>query len=215
MRAALTRLCLHRINESHANLPGGWTHPCVPAFASVSQRNPLGQVMWVSNPLEGYRIPSLSTARPWRRLPPGAEGPVKTRSRSDGEPTPRCSGPWLSSTHRHGGCTPRGLQPPPPPQRNAIQMYAAACSRTCSVTAKTPQGRAKEGSTQIKTLPATVCLWGSGSFHYCSEIHSNPTKPPSANDMASQRTHSFIWGTLMKRQAAVSPMNCYSTGAAA
>lgn len=75
--------------------------------------------------------------------------------------------------------------------------------------AKTPGGRAKQGSTEIKTLTATLvslCLWGSGSFHYSREIHSNPAEALSANDMASQRTQSFIWGTIIKAE---SPKNRY------
>lgn len=124
------------------------------------------------------------------------------------------SHPRIATEAAHPGACSR--QPPPPPQRNPDVHGGMLTHVFCD--AKTPRGRANEGSTEIKTLPATlvsVCLWGSGSLHYCREIHSNPTKPLSANDMASLRTHSFIWGTLMKRQAAGSPKSCYSTGAAA
>lgn len=52
---------------------------------------------------------------------------------------------------------------------------------------------ANEGSMQIKIFPASllsVCLRGSGYFHYCRKIHSNP-QTLSANDMQSQRTLGF------------------------
>lgn len=67
---------------------------------SVGQHNPLRQVMWVSNPLEGYRIPS-SAVHSLSALSKTLTGPraraCQARRQSDGEPPPWCTGPWLST----------------------------------------------------------------------------------------------------------------------
>uniref|UniRef100_A0AAV2L440 Uncharacterized protein n=1 Tax=Knipowitschia caucasica TaxID=637954 RepID=A0AAV2L440_KNICA len=75
---------------------------------SVGQANPIGQVMWVSNPLEGYRIPSSAVHR-WSTLSKHLDGPQSqglsgARRQSDGEPPPRCTGPWLLPTHHRWVC---------------------------------------------------------------------------------------------------------------
>lgn len=91
----------------------------------VGQRNPLRQVMWVSNPLEGYRIP-VSAVRCLSALSKTLTGPrakaCQATRQSDGEPTPWCAGPWPSPTHCHWGCTLGGptitaTQPRCTPQR--------------------------------------------------------------------------------------------------
>lgn len=47
---------------------------CMRCSGSVGQRNPLRQVMWVSNPLEGYRIPA-SAAHSLSALSKTSPGP--------------------------------------------------------------------------------------------------------------------------------------------
>lgn len=89
-----------------------WAHACM-QYVSVGQKNPLGQVMWVSNPLEGYRIPS-SAVHSLSALSKTLTGPraraCQARRQSDGEPPPWCTGPWLSPTHCHWGRTLGGLR---------------------------------------------------------------------------------------------------------
>lgn len=105
----------------------------------------------------------------------------------------RGSHPHIATEAAHRG-------PPPPPQHNP-DVHGGVLMHVVH-DAETPQGRANEGSTEIKTLPATlvsVCLKGSVSFHYCREIHSNPTKPLSANDKPSPRTHGLYLGDVNEK----------------
>lgn len=66
---------------------------------SAHQQNSLRQVMWVSNPLKGYRIPS-SAVHSLSVLSKTLTGPraraCQARRQSDGEPPPWCTRPWLS-----------------------------------------------------------------------------------------------------------------------
>lgn len=99
---------------------------------SVSQKNPLRQVMWVSNPLEGYWIPS-SAVHSLSALSKTLTGPraraCQARRQSDGEPTPWCAGPWLSPTHCHWGCTLRGLRSL---QHNPdVHYWVCGCVQVC------------------------------------------------------------------------------------
>ncbi|KAK7881798.1 hypothetical protein WMY93_030207 [Mugilogobius chulae] len=81
--------------------------------------------MWVSNPLEGYRIPSSAAVHCWSALSKNLDGPQSqglsgARRQSDGEPPPRCTGPWLSPTHHRWVCRSPGG---PTGDHNTIQMY--------------------------------------------------------------------------------------------
>lgn len=90
-------------------------------------------------------------------------------------------------------------------RRNATQSRCRRRHAHARVPLRqTPQGRGNRGSTEIKTLPATlvsVCLWGCGSFHYCRAIHSNPAKALSANDMTSLRTRGLCLGGAVNEKA--------------
>lgn len=92
--------------------PHGHNYMSTGQHGPVGQRNPLRQVMWVSNPLEGYRIP-VSAVRCLSALSKTLTGPrakaCQATRQSDGGPTPWCAGPWPSPTHCHWGCTLRGL----------------------------------------------------------------------------------------------------------
>ena len=167
---------------------------------SVGQHNPLRQVMWVSNPLEGYRIPSSavhSLSAPGQTLTGPRARACQARSQSDGEPPPWCMGPWLSPTH-----LPLRLHTQGP----TVTATRSRCTLRCvcgGVHARRRWvhvhvslrvwGCANKGSMQIKIFPAgllSVCPRGSGYFHYCREIHSNPSTL-SVNDTRSQRTPGF------------------------
>lgn len=169
-----------------------WVHVCM-QHMSVGQENPLRQVMWVSNPLEGYRIPS-SAAHSLSALSKTLTGPraraCQARRQSDGEPPPWCTGPWLSPTHCHWGCTLRGLRSL---QHNPDVLYCTCgCVQVCMCWvcvhvffSLRVWDCVDKGSMQIKIFPASllsVCLRGLGYFHYCRKIHSNPSTL-SANDM--------------------------------
>lgn len=153
-----------------------WVHVSMQCV-SVGQQNPLRQVMWVSNPLEGYRIPS-SAVHSLSALSKTLTGPrakaCQARTQSDGEPPPWCTGPWLSTAHCHWGCTLRGRRSL---QHNPDVHYCACgCVQVCMHWAYAHMffslrwwDRANKGSMQIKIFLASllsVCLRDLGYFHY-------------------------------------------------
>lgn len=151
---------------------------------SVGQRNPLRQVMWVSNPLEGYRIP-VSAVRCLSALSKTSTGPrakaCQATRQSDGEPTPRCTGPWPSPTHCHWGCTLGGL---PSLQHNPDVHHS---SWTCwGIWVHTHTHLvcdcANKGSMQMKIFP--VCL--SLGLWLLPFLQENPLKSINL-DAQSQR----------------------------
>lgn len=161
-RAALTQLCVRRIA---AHSPKGWTHLCMPAFSSVTQQNPLGQVMWVSNPLEGYRIPSLSSAQfECARRDLGGPSPLEPRALSrpgvrvmesphHGAPDPG-SHPRIATEAAHSGaCSPAAAAATT--QRNP-DVGGGGVLTHMFCHGETPRGRTNEGSAEMKTLAATL-----------------------------------------------------------
>lgn len=160
----------------------------------VGQRNPLRQVMWVSNPLEGYGIP-VSAVRRLSALSKTLTGPrakaCQATRQSDGEPTPWCTGPWPSPTHCHWGCTLRGrpsLQHNPDVRRSAwMRRGVWEYTHTCSVCVNVPT------KAQCRwTYFLSVCLRGSDSCHSYRKIHSNPqtlTRRPRGQCISNSQSH--------------------------
>lgn len=154
----------------------------------VGQRNPLRQVMWVSNPLEGYGIP-VSAVRSLSALSKTLTGPrakaCQATRQSDGEPTPWCTGPWPSPTHRHWGCTLRGrpsLQHNPDVRRSVWMRWGVweytHMFGVCEC--------ANKGSMQMKIFP--VCL--PQGLWLLPFLQENSLKSPNL-DTQSQRTVRF------------------------
>lgn len=95
--------------------------------------------------------------------------------------------------------------------RNAIQMYAAACSRTWSVAPKHHGDVPMKGQWRLRRFLPLLCLFVSGASYRSiiagkfTQIPQNPCQPMTSRPRGRV---GFIWGTLMKRQAAGSLKNC-------
>lgn len=162
--------------------------------------------MWVSNSLEGYRIPSSAvhslSALSKTLMGPTELGPVKpggiVMERPHHGALDLSSHPHTvteaAGSGTHGHC-------------NTIQM---CCTWLCMHTSSHQEDKwlrqqrihADEDLSCLASclyVCLSVCLKGLGYFHYRREIHSNPSAS-SANDRRSRRTAGlFLQGTLMKR----------------
>lgn len=157
----------------------------------VGQRNPLGQVMWVSNPLDGYGIP-FSAVRCLSALSKTLTGPrakaCQATSQGDGEPTPWCTGLWPPSpTHNHWGWELPSLQHNPDVHHSAwMHRGVWECTHmfTCVWMCQQTPCRWR--------YSLSACLRGSDSYHSYRKIHSNPqtlTRSPRGQCVFNLRGH--------------------------
>lgn len=136
---------------------------------SDGQQNPLGQVMWVSNSLEGYRIPSSAehslSALSKTLMGPAESGPVKL-------------GGIVMERPHHGALDPRSHPRTATDaarsgayghlQYNPDVLDVAVCGCSHMVFSLRVSDSANKGSMQMKTFPAillvckSVCLSVSG-----------------------------------------------------
>lgn len=173
-----------------------WAHVCMQCV-SVGQPNPLRQVMWVSNTLEGYRIPS-SAMHSLSALSKTLTGPraraCQARRQSDGEPPPWCTGPWLSPTHCHWGCTLRGL---PPMQHNPDVLHCAC-------------GCVQVFMRWVYALRSSY--WGYGSVPTKGQCRLRYFLPVSCLSVSGAWDISIIAGKFIQIPQPCQPMTCSPRG---